>query len=74
MLEQNKCGIYAIRVYAGTNNSTMTVLASQCKEMTLDEESGGVWYMMDKIKFVVPVMETMIYVYPAGVVQISFNE
>lgn len=72
--EANRRGIYAIRKFTGDGNHTTTVLASQCKILELDMESGGVWYRLDASKSPVPMMETDVYVTPAGVVEISFNE
>jgi len=74
MLEANTRGIYAIRVFAGTNNSTLSILNTECSHLKLDEESGGVWYQLIVGRIPLPIHETLIYVPPAGLVSIAFNE
>lgn len=74
MLEANKRGIYAVKVFTGTNNSTLSILQTECSKMELDIESGGVWYQLKADKIPLPVHETLIYVPPAGIASIAFNE
>jgi hypothetical protein len=74
MLEANKRGIYCIKVFVGTVNSTMIILATECSTIKLDEESGGVWYQLKAKNAPLPVNETLIYTPPSGLVQIAFNE
>lgn len=74
LLEANKRGIYCIKVFVGTNNSTLVILATECSTMKLDDESGGVWYQFKAKGTVLPVNETLIYTPPSGLVQIAFNE
>lgn len=49
------------------------VNASECRQLYLDQQSGGIWYQLNS-KTVIPMEMGMVYVYPAAMRCIQFNE
>lgn len=73
LLREASRGIKYLIIH-GLSGKPKMISADECKQLYLDTESGGVWYQLDNTKFPVPIYENLAYVYPAGIIQIIFNE
>lgn len=65
-------GIKSIRFDA--SGPIVQVNASECTLLALDEQTGGVWYQLKPKQMPIPLESGMVYVYPAAMRCIQFNE
>jgi len=75
---EQKYGIELVRINLGKiitekSNGIQIIYASECSEINIDAETGGVWYRLDTAKSAIPVTGRLIYVAPAAIVQIAFH-
>jgi len=71
-------GIELVRINLGKiitekSNGIQIIYAKECSELTIDAETGGIWYRLDPAASAIPVTGQLIYVAPAAIVQIAFN-
>lgn len=64
-------GIKSVRFDA--SGPIVQVNDTECKILALDENTGGIWYQLNS-KTVIPMEMGMVYVYPAAMRCIQFNE
>lgn len=66
-------GVKSVRFDPGMG-PIVSVDKAQCSRLFLDEISGGVWYQLDPSKMAIPMEQGMVYIYPAAMRAIQFNE